>query len=495
MKFFSSPRFFLLAALLLLPFMVNNDSLWLDEGDTAMYVLPPDFHAWCDRLLHDGQADCQMPLALLCSWVAGKIWGTAEWQMRAINLLWGALALLGMDRVGRRLKIPWLPLLLAIQPYFWFYTNESRPYALQLACGSWLMVALVEFYFARAAGTKWAWRLASAGFLLFCATLLAPLPVAATVVAAGFIAWRQGWKPERNAIKILLGGLVSCVPVGIYYLTTLLRGAKGAQVWHVDLKFFAYVVYELTGMGGIGLTEGEIRDLARSPHLLGDLSAHSSQLFLPMLAMVLLVSIFSIGLRRCSKIQIPSRLIFGIILVLGLTAGVFFTGSLVLQKAFWARHFAPVFPFYVVLLGVAIAGVWTTVRWRWLPIILCALFILSALDFRFASSLRKEDYRSAAAFARPLVAANKSVWWLAGGFAAEYYGLHCAYFHPEPGKIFVAYRSKVAIPDLPPPDVVVCNRPDIHDPGNAVQKIIAQNNYRVAAHYQGFVIWTNAADR
>ena len=64
MKFFSSPRFWLLAALLLLPFMVNNDSLWLDEGDTAMYVLQPDFHAWCDRLVHDGQADCQMPLAL-----------------------------------------------------------------------------------------------------------------------------------------------------------------------------------------------------------------------------------------------------------------------------------------------------------------------------------------------------------------------------------------------------------------------------------------------
>ena len=31
---------------------------------------------------------------------------------------------------------------------------------------------------------------------------------------------------------------VLSVPVAIYYLTTLLRGAKGAQVWHVDLKFF-----------------------------------------------------------------------------------------------------------------------------------------------------------------------------------------------------------------------------------------------------------------
>jgi hypothetical protein len=495
MKSFSSPRFWLLAALLLLPFMVNNDSLWLDEGDTAMYVLQPDFPAWCDRLVHDGQADCQMPLALLCSWVAGKIWGTAEWQLRALNLIWGALALTGMYRVGQRLKIPWLPLLLASQPYFWFYTNEARPYALQLACGTWLLVALVEFYFARAAGTAWAWLLTAAGFFLFCATLLAPLPIAATVFAAGFIAWRQGWKPERPALKILLGGLVAGVPVAIYYLTTLLRGAKGAQVWHVDLKFFAYVVYELTGMGGIGLPDDEIRGLARSPHLLGELSAHAPQLLPPLLLLVLLAAILFLGLRRRCVPPVSRRLVLGLFLVPGLTAGVFITGSLGLQKAFWARHFAPVFPFYVVLLGVAMAGLWTTARpWlRALPLALGALLIWSALDFRFAPSLRKEDYRSAAAFARPLVAANKSVWWLAGGFAAEYYGLHCAYFHPEPGRIFVAYRSQVAIAHLPPPDVVVYNRPDIHDPDDAVQKIIAQNDYHVAARFKAFVIWTNAA--
>ena len=495
MKPFSSPRFFLLAALLLLPFMVSNDSLWLEEGDTAMYVLQPNFHAWCDRLLHDGQADCQMPLALFCSWVAGKIWGAAEWQMRGINLIWGALALIGMYRVGQRLKIPWLPLLLAIQPYFWFYINEARPYALQLAGGAWLLAALVEFYFARAAGTKWAWLLASAGFLLFCATLLAPLPVAMTVFAAAVIARQHGWKPERKAVMILLGGLVACVPVGIYYLTTLLRGAKGAQVWHVDLKFFAYVVYELTGMGGIGLNDEQIRGLARSPHLLADLSARAPQLLLPLLALGLLAAIFFLGWRRRSATQVPGPLILAFALTLGLTAGVFFTGSLILQKAFWARHFAPVFPLYVALLAIAIAGVWTSSRWRWLPVILFGLLIFSALNFRFAAALRKEDYRSASNFVRPFVAQKKSVWWLAGGFAPQYYGLHDNERDPEPGKIFVSFRSPHDLRTLPLPDVVVLNRPDIHDPGGTVEKIVAENNYRVAARFKAFVIWTNAASR
>jgi hypothetical protein len=154
-----------------------------------------------------------------------------------------------------------------------------------------------------------------------------------------------------------------------------------------------------------------------------------------------------------------------------------------------------VFPFYVVLLGLAIAGVWPVVRWRWLPAALCGLFIFSALNFRFAPALRKEDYRSASAFVRPLVAENKSVWWLAGGFAPQYYGLSCTEDRPETGKLFAAFRSQVDVRSLPLPDVVVCNRPDIHDPAGVVQNIIAQNHYGVAARYKGFIIWTNATAR
>ncbi len=88
MRFLASPRFCLLLALALLPLMISNDSLWLDEGDTAMYVLQPDFPSWCQRLSHDDQADCQMPLAMWTSWAAGKILGTQEWQLRAVNLFW-----------------------------------------------------------------------------------------------------------------------------------------------------------------------------------------------------------------------------------------------------------------------------------------------------------------------------------------------------------------------------------------------------------------------
>ena len=33
-----------------MPLMVTNQSLWLDEGDTALYALQPNFSAWFDYL-------------------------------------------------------------------------------------------------------------------------------------------------------------------------------------------------------------------------------------------------------------------------------------------------------------------------------------------------------------------------------------------------------------------------------------------------------------
>lgn len=494
MKLIASSRFCLLLALVLLPLTISNDSLWLDEGDTAMYARDPDFSAWRERLLHDGQADCQMPLAMLCAWVGGKILGTQEWQLRAVNLLWGALALLAMYRVGRRLQLPWLPLLLVLQPYFWFYLNEARPYASQLGCGAWLLVALVEFYHARGQGTAWAWLLAASGFLVFCTTMLGPLPVAATVAAMGFIAWRERWRPSRRAIWVLLGGLMACVPLAIYYVGTLLRGAKGSQMWAVDLKFVAYVFYELAGMGGIGLSGPEIRALARSPDLAHELTARLPQLVLPLLLGLLLVAAVCLGLRRRWR-EGQSTLLSGLLLVPLLTGGVFVVMSLGMQKAFWARHYAPAFPFYVALLGLAFAGLLSSPKkWlRLLPLLICVLLAAGALRFRFAETLRKEDYRAASAYARAALAAGRSVWWSAGGYSADYYGVPLAESAPEPGKAYLAWLGRADIAALPVPDVIVLSKPDIHDAAGRLRKIITDHQFAPAAQYAGFTIWTNAA--
>ena len=486
---FLNPRFWLLAGLLLLPFMLTNDSLWLDEGNTGMYVIQPDFHSWWHYLRQDLQADCQMPLSMFFAWVSGRMLGTQEWQMRAVNLLWGVLALVGMFRAGRRLQLPWLPLLLAIQPYFWFYMNEARPYALQIACGSWLLAALVEFHTRKASGEAWAWLLVAATFFLFLSTLLAPLPVAAVVAAGGVAAVLRHWKPSRKAVLILLGGAAANIPTAIYYWSTLLRGAKGAQLWHVDLKFFGFVLYELTGMTGLGLPTEEIRALAKSPHFLNVLASHWSQFALPALGFALVLSVMILGLRRRPS-GIPPGMSTGLVMVLGMTALVFVAGSMALQKAFWARHFAPVFPFYVTLVGIAFAGVKDSRKPAvgWIPFLLCGLLALSALNLRLTPSWRKEDYRSAAQFARRALAENKSVWWVASGYCATYYHLEHTSSHHETGKAICPPLGEAK--SLQPPDVIIYScKPDIFDQDAAIQKVAEQKNYKAAARFKSFIIW------
>jgi hypothetical protein len=487
------PRLWLFAGLLLLPFMLTNDSIWIDEGGTAMYAAQPDFHSWWYHLGEDKGSDCEMPLAMLLAWLSGPVLGTAEWQLRAINLLWGALALIGIYRVGRRVQMPWLPLLLAIQPYFWFYMDEARPYALQIACGTWLLAGFVEFIFAKAAGASWAWLLVVSVFFLFLATMLAPVTVAAVVLAGIIIAAFNGWKPKKKALLILLAGAVANLPAAIYYLTTLLRGAKGAQLWHVDLKFFGYVLYELTGMTGLGLSIEEIRDMARSPHVVAVLAAHWWSFALPVFGFALVLAVIIFGLRRPPRL--PFGMQTGLLIILGLTAIVFVAGSLAMQKAFWARHFAPVFPFYVTLLGAAIAGVagFRHRIIRALPFLLIGLLLFSDLNLRFAPAWRKENYRAAAQFARQSLAENKSVWWVAARNCATYYRLQSALTLPEPGKVFSPLAGFGRLEGLPLPDVIIYSKPDINDPALAVQNLITQNHYREADVLKSFIIWTNAS--
>ncbi|TAL05906.1 MAG: hypothetical protein EPO07_02800 [Verrucomicrobia bacterium] len=291
-------------------------------------------------------------------------------------------------------------------------------------------------------------------------------------------------------MKILLVGLAACVPLALYYAMTLRHGARAAQVWHVDTKFLAYVVYELTGMGGIGLSYAELREIARSPQLASELSHHLPQLILPVAQSGLLLAVIFLGLRRRAKTA-EQPLLSGISFVLLFTAGVFAAGSFLLQKAFWARHYAPVFPIYVTLLGLAIAGVWQNLRpWlRLLPSLVCVLLVWSALNIRFAPSLRKEDYRSAAQFTKSAIAEGKTVWWMAGGYPAAYYR---TYVRPDKLEAGSAYQAFCA-PDvsvLPLPDYIVMNRTDLVDPVGTVQKLIAENHYTVAARYQAFTIWT-----
>ena len=107
--------------------------------------------------------------------------------------------------------------------------------------------------------------------------------------------------------------------------------------------------------------------------------------------------------------------------------------------------------------------------------------------------MHKEDCRTVAAYVRPLVVLGKNVWWLAGDYSANYYGLKTTLTQPESGKVFVPFHLPGDVPTLPLPDVVMLAKPDVHDPDGVARKIMDAHQYGLAFRCQGFTAWTNPA--
>jgi hypothetical protein len=532
-----SPGWIVAACLLLLPLQVSNQSLWIDEGDTALYAVQPNFTAWLTHLKADKAADCQMPLGMFISWAAGKALGTAEWQLRLVNLLWSGGTLLVLFQAGRALRCKWLPAVMVLQPYFWFYNNEARPFALEVFCGSLLLLGFVgqraeirsqrsDFRFSIA-------PLAAGAVLLGYTTLLAPFTYLAVIVGGGLELWlsRRGQTCGSQHAKGVTGkrtllwlGIATLLllPIGAYYAYTLVHGRGLPTLWRNDWKNFLYLGYELTGLAGLGPSLLEMREAAQA-RLLGQLvRGHPWEIAAVALAAVCWVALLAAGVHRLVRRREWHWL--ACLLAVPLVGGGALTAAgLVMKKMFWARHWAPLFPFYVAGLALALQVLWQSqlsklrggngsppikdrgrdgsspishcpvgatrtapslplsgpsVRfWPVVCTVWLGLLLASALSFRFADRHHKDDYRSAAALAHQSLAAGCRVWWAASW--------HCAVYYRVPVGAVEENRTALspecypvepanALPDRLP--VILLSRPSIYDPAGLLRSY-AQSNH------------------
>ena len=487
---------YLIAALALLPLMITGDSLWLDEGATAKYAMMPDLQGWLSLLHRDNGGDCQMPMGMFFAWLGGKTLGTSEWQMRAVNIFWGALTLLFMARIGRLLQMPWLPLFVALQPFFWFYTNEARPYAPQTTFGALLLLSLVQFLQDRGQGLLWAVAFTTGSVLLCFASMLAPTLIAATVGVGAFIAIRNEWKIDRRALPIILLGAVVLLPLGYYYYETLIRGAKGVKLWSVDLRYLVYIGYELSGSLGLGPSVENIRVFALrgawpSP---GEVILQWGLAF-SLLAVVSAVFVTSIWNRRKdgNKYLVPILLVF----LSELT--VLFLGGLFIHKAFWPRHYSGAFPFYVMALALALRSLLASRQGfaRVISLLLFGLLIASVIGIRFGPEHRKEDYRWASDQSLRLLQQGKDVWWCADRSTASYYGVTFDVHSPGQGEIIFINDNNwdgklpfdVSGLESFAPDEIFLSRPDIFDRKGTIRKFIHDYGYHLEETRRSFELW------
>jgi hypothetical protein len=475
-----------LLALLLLPLMISSQSFWIDELLITPYAKSSSSAEFMRRWILDRDSTVQMPGYFGIGTLLAQVIGVTEWQLRAQNLLWGGLAVVAMGWMGRRQGIVWLPLALAIHPYFWFYMNEARPYAMTIGCACWALAAALELMEGNSDPRKWAAVLLGSLWLMSTASMLNVMTGGVLTGAVTWSLWRQR-KLARVPIGLIAIFVVLFAILGGYYIWTLSKGARGAKLWDVGLANLAMGLVEFSGMTGLLPGRVELRALARNQEWMRLLAAA----VIPIATAAAWHGwVIWRGLRRRENLRYQlGRFVGGVAVA---SATLLIVALIIAGFPFWGRHLAAVFPFWILFIAVCWQCVWLRAgpaERSWLVLFPLCL-IASFLMIRLASPHAKENYRDAATIARRESERGRVVWWSAAPLGTEYYGIRTRALEDAGPGVYPADQINPELAQtLPPPDVVVLSKPDLFDMTGAVRSEIKKTGLVCSERLQAFELY------
>lgn len=490
----SVARLLLLLALCLLPLMPTAESLWIDEICTVGYAAQPTLAAWFGHLRNDAlvvhSSDAQMPFGMFLAWLWVRVLGESEWALRAPNLVYAALAMAALARIGRLMRLGRLPLLFAIQPFVWFYVNEARPYALLMASGAWLLYGFLAGLRQRGTGVAWAWALSVGGFVLAASTITGVIPLAVATIVLACRLGRLRVFPSRTACCVLGGAGLLLTPLGAFYLWGIVQGVVKARLWSAGISNLIFAAYEFAGYSGLGIPRNTLRavlaghDMAQLRSLL---TSH-----LPAITMLTLVyGTLAVGVHaawRASNSQRRAVMLVSVIW-LGASATLVWIASLATNVPIWGRHLAALVPAWVVVIGGLTAGLQQArPRWgTWVLGCLALLLLCSTAIQRIDPKYGHDDYRSAAAQALAAARHGQTVWWVADFNTGAYYGIVHQGIH-----MFCNLDSIDKLPSAAP-GLALISKPDIFDDHGVIRQRLLAEGYRCAHFAVAFEQWTPPA--
>ncbi|MBI4300049.1 MAG: glycosyltransferase family 39 protein, partial [Chloroflexi bacterium] len=138
----------LLAALMLRLYRLGYQSLWADEGNSAIMA-----ERTVGSIIENSAADIHPPLYYILLHWWSRLAGTSEIGLRLLSVIFGILLVLLIYKLGERLFNRWVGLvaaaLAAMSPYLIYYSQEARMYMPVAALGTlsvYLMVLLIQRY-------------------------------------------------------------------------------------------------------------------------------------------------------------------------------------------------------------------------------------------------------------------------------------------------------------------------------------------------------------
>lgn len=470
-------------------FAISNQSLWIDEVNTALKSEQGTLSNWWHEMVKTRGSDMQMPLYMIWIWICGRIFGSSEIAVRAVNLLWfvpGVFMLWCSLARQRRLQ-SCVFLAVVLSPFAWYYLDEARPYAMQIGASLCLLAAIIHWNESedvrRCKEMPWVIGFALGLIALCGASMLGVIWAGAAILALIFILRKERLgNLARNFFPVWLGTLLLLVTMGVYFAWTLKFGARASDIGTTNWKNAAFVMYELLGFSGLGPGRLEIRG--------GQISVFTG--YVPELAAFAILTLLVLFFAGRGFWEGKSKKSFIILATIVSLPVLFLLGTgVALHFRVLGRHFAPLFAVVVFVLGNGLVNLWQRGTFgRIIALVYLFFCVGSCLAIRFESRHQRDDYRDAAAMANQALVRGETVWWDADANGAKYYHLPLT---TDPATVNAARQ----VVNLPPdflmtaeePEMVCCSRPDLYDPKGYLAQYLAQKNFQKQATLPAFVIW------
>lgn len=447
----------LVLSLLVCCFSLHDQSFWIDECCTALCALQPDMQECWAKICGIGGSDAQIAFYYYLLFLWHQVTGAeSEWALRLFNVFWVLLAAWFFRKEPRAL------LLLMVSPFLIYYTEELRPYILQIAasCG----VSMLFYQVSRGAPVKFHALFGTLFFL--CLTSLTGVAWALGFAAA-FLVMATPQFGSRSFWKAACWWMIPFAVLAGYYVYTLTLGARAVEIsssWMVNAGASAY---ELMGLTGWGPPRTELRQYTTFASLwnVGGLKLAAA-------AGLVITAGLVYGMVRWKK-ESAGPVLPALLVLLLIPGAVFLYGTEAMNFRFSGRHCAPLLP--------VLCLIWSrTWSWNWrfpslirpvLFILMMAVWLVSDFRIRFNSMYSREDYRMAVSYCTSLQEDEINVLLVCNEYGSEFYGWH----------------PRSSSDDWSEYDVIVVSRPELYD--FSVKPMEDSGMYGSSALCQGFTIY------
>lgn len=405
----------ILLGVLLLSCGITRQSLWIDEGFTALGASQPSLHSLF-VLLHNMSESAALAdphyagyYSVLWMWV--RLFGSSEIALRALNLVGAVIFAASLCGFGMRIQNGSKRcIILCAVPFAFYYMNEARPYMLLLGLSCLATVSLL-LAFDSEHPRIFGWACSISLLAAWSIQMLAFFLVPGLITVGLLLARRKGWKAlvEISRATLFLSPLYT--GVGLYYLRTLVHGPKGF-IQTPGLGNLAFVLYEFCGMAGLGPPRNDLRVAA---------SFAAARSYWPTLALGVLAVVAILYLICCSFYR-KNLLAISLLTGFMVSLAIFCVAARMAHYRFLGRHLAEVMPLF--LIALLVGNVPSHWRGMCAWVVIAAAWMTSDIRLVTDPAYFKDDTRSTVTYAQQAVRAGKRVIWVADPVTALYYGLN-----------------------------------------------------------------------